>query len=117
MKKSLKREQILNLFKSGNLFTANEICELLPEVDRATIYRNIHRFVESGVLREVNLKKGISSYELNIKGDYHQHFICTDCEKVIPVEIDNQIIEQIAPSGVKFEDFELNLKGKCTDCK
>lgn len=117
MKNSKKREEILSLFKSGGLFTANEICEKLPDIDRATIYRNIHLFLREGVIREVNLKKGISSYELNVEGDHHQHFICVDCDKVIPVDIDSSLIENIIPEGVKIEDFEINLKGRCQNCK
>ena len=115
MKNSKKRDQILKLFEKGELLTANEVCDKLNTIDRATIYRNINLFVELGILREVNVKKGISSYELNT--DHHQHFICTDCEKIIPVEVDDRVIKEFLPVGVEVSDFELNLKGKCTDCK
>lgn len=117
MKNSKKRNEILEIFNKGELLTANEICDRLPDVDRATIYRNIHLFLEQGLIREVNLKKGIASYELNVKGDHHQHFICLDCEKVIPVEIDESLIKTILPQGVSVEDYEINLKGKCNKCK
>lgn len=115
MKNSKKRNQILELFNKGYLLTANEVVEKFPEIDRATIYRNLSRFVELGILREVNVRKGISSYEINT--DHHQHFICSNCEKIVPVEVDVSILKKIIPAGVKLEDFELNLKGKCEDCK
>lgn len=114
MKHSDKREKILHIFKDGSLLTANEICERIPEIDRATIYRNLSLFASEGILREVNVKKGITSYELN--QDKHQHFICTNCDKIIPVEVDPKVLLKIIPNNFKFEDFELNLKGKCKDC-
>jgi Fur family peroxide stress response transcriptional regulator len=117
MKNSKKREEILSVLKNGDLLTAQEISERLPNIDRATVYRNIHLFLELGIIREVNLKKGIASYELNKKEDHHQHFICLDCEKVIPIEFDDALISQIIPEGVRIEDYEINLKGKCKDCK
>lgn len=117
MKHSEKREKILEIFRSGDLLTANEVCEKVPEVDRATIYRNLKLFVEQGILREVNINKGISSYEIKVQNDNHQHFICENCEKVIPIDIDPKVIEKVIPEGIEVEDFELNLKGRCGECK
>ena len=117
MRNSKKRNQIINFFRSGDLLTASEVTKKLPDIDRATIYRNLALLTSEGVLREVNLKKGISSYELNHEGDYHQHFICENCEKVIPVDVDIREISKIVPAGVELENFELNLKGKCEECK
>ncbi len=117
MKHSKKRQQIISIFEKGDLLTATEVCSLVPEIDRATIYRNLAMLSAKGILREVNVKKGITSYELNKQGDYHQHFICDDCEKIIPVEVDVEKIKSILPQGIDFEDFELNLKGICPDCK
>lgn len=117
MKNSQKREKILKIFQSKDLLTANEVCELLPEIDRATIYRNINLFVEKGILREVNIRKGITSYEIKDEKDLHQHFICEDCDKVIPIDIKPELIKTMIPENVEVEDFELNFKGKCQNCK
>lgn len=117
MKHSKKRQEIISIFEKGDLFTATEVCEKLPEIDRATIYRNLSMLSHKGILREVNVKKGISSFELNRLGDYHQHFICEDCEKITPVDVDIEKIKSILPKGIEFQDFELNLKGVCPECK
>jgi Fe2+ or Zn2+ uptake regulation protein len=117
LKHSQKREQILQLLKDGSLLTATEICEKLPHIDRATIYRNLDLFTRQGFLRKVNVKEGVASYEITHEGDNHQHFICSNCEKIIPIDIDKHMIEKLAPKGVKLENFELNVKGKCEDCK
>lgn len=116
-KNSKKRDQILEVFAKGDLLTANEVCEKLAKVDRATVYRNLTFFVEQGILREVHVRKGISSYELNHQGDTHQHLVCEDCEKVVPIDIKFEDLKKVLPKGVEFREFELNLKGKCEECK
>lgn len=114
---SKKRELILKAFENGDLLDANEVCNKVPQVDRATIYRNLAVFVEQKVLREVNIKKGVTHYELNKEDDHHQHFVCLDCDKVIAIDVDESLINSVIPKGVEIKDFELNLKGKCEECK
>lgn len=116
MRNSTKRQKILKVFKNGDLLTANEVCGKLPSIDRATIYRNLTFFVSENILRKVNVKKGISSFEINKENDYHQHFICKHCEKIIPVDINLKDIKKILPKSLKFDEFELNLKGSCKQC-
>lgn len=113
---SKKRDLILKVFETGDLLDANSVCEKVPQVDRATIYRNLALFVNQGVLREVNIKKGITHYELNREDDHHQHFICDNCDKVIPVDVNPKMIKSIVPTGAEFSDFELSLRGKCDEC-
>ena len=117
LRHSKKRDLVLKVFQNGDLLDANEVCAKVSQVDRATIYRNLTLFVEQGILREVNIKKGITHYELNNEGDHHQHFVCEDCDKVIPVDVDPNLIKSLVPEGVELKDFELNLKGKCEECK
>lgn len=114
---SKKREEIVNLFKDGSLLTAKGVCNLVPNIDRATVYRTIKSLVEQGILREVHLNKDYSHYELTHAGDNHQHFMCTNCEKIIPVEVDSKLIAKLLPKDIKTEEFELNIKGRCNDCK
>ena len=129
MRKSQKREKILEIFKNGDLLTAHQVAERLPDIDRATIYRNIALYVEQGILREVNVQKNVSSYEINKEHDYHQHFICNNCNKIIPVDINPEFrmelnlfpenpedIKKIIPKFLIVKDFELNIKGLCKNC-
>jgi len=116
MKHSLKREKIITIFQDGSLLTANEVSSKVNDIDRATVYRNLNLLLEEGILRKVNLRVGIASYELANNGDNHQHFICNNCEKIIPIEIDIAIIEKLKPAGSELKAYELNLKGKCQEC-
>lgn len=117
MRNSKKRNKIIEVFENGDLLTAKEVYERLPDLDKATIYRNLSFLTSEGFLREVNIRKGVSSYELNKDNDFHQHFICRNCEKIIPVDVNPNKIKKILPKEIEFEEFELNLKGRCADCK
>jgi len=112
-----QREGILELFKDGSLLTAKAISTTLSNVDRTTVYRTLNALVKQGTLREVHLYKEYSHYELIHQGDNHQHFICNNCDKVLPINVNPKELKSILPKGVEFEEFELSLKGKCIDCK
>ena len=116
MKYTKKREQIIEIFKTGGLLTANEVCERLPKIDRATIYRNLDLLSKNGVLRKINIKEGVLSYELNKEGDHHQHFICTNCEKVIPIDVDVNLVNKKKFKQFKMDTLEVNFKGTCDKC-
>jgi Fur family ferric uptake transcriptional regulator len=115
MKHSLKREKIIKLFEKCHLLTATDICLKLSDIDRATIYRNLSLLVGVGILREVHINKDITSYEKAGESD-HQHFVCSNCDKVLAVEVDANKFKELLPNNIKLEDFELNLKGKCSNC-
>ncbi|MBD3280995.1 hypothetical protein GF389_05795 [Candidatus Dojkabacteria bacterium] len=116
MRKSKKREAILKTLKISGLTTAEELTEELTDIDTATIYRNLNKFCEEGIVREVRIKKGISSYEF-IK-DNHQHLICTNCEEIKRLDVNTkQILDQLRKENpwlknYEIEDLEINLRAK-----
>jgi Fur family ferric uptake transcriptional regulator len=115
--KSKKREKIMQLLQDGSLLTAKAICIRLPDIDRTTVYRALNALVEQGDLREIHLHKEYSQYELAHNGDTHQHFVCTNCEKILPINVDASVISKLLPKNFKAENFELNVKGTCNDCE
>lgn len=115
-RKSKKRDLILEVLKEGGLKTALEVTQSIPEIDPATIYRNLNKFVEKGIVREIKINRGISSYEF-ITEDEHQHFICNNCDKVYHVDIDKSDLQKLVKSEtLKAQEFELNIRGKCSNC-
>ncbi len=89
----------------------------LPEIDKTTIYRSINAYVRNKVLKEIHLSKEYTSYELNKEGDYHQHFMCESCKNTFHIDINLQKIKKLFPKSFNINEFELNLKGKCNNCK
>lgn len=50
----------------------------VPAVSLATVYKNIHLFVESGVFREVSMHD--SSLRVEMNDESHHHIVCSKCK-------------------------------------
>ncbi len=62
-------------------FTAEEICQELPDVGRATVYRTIKLLLEAGVLCKLALPDGAPKYIL-ARAEHHHHTVCVRCGTV-----------------------------------
>ncbi len=109
-----QRKAILELFQKSHVITAKTITEEYPAMDVSTIYRNLQRMTEDGVIRLLHLQKDIASYEL--ADDEHQHFFCGSCEQAIPFDVQNDLVQQMVPENCTLENVEIQLKGTCGAC-
>jgi Fur family ferric uptake transcriptional regulator len=90
LNRSEAREKILEtIVKESRHFRSLDLLERLskryPEVGRATFYRNIPIFVESGILKEGPMDSdGQVFYELCEADEdlHHDHIVCMDCQKI-----------------------------------
>lgn len=113
MRKTKNREKILSfLEENNNAYTAQQIHNELEDIDLATVYRNLNRFAQEGIIKELRINKGESMYEIN--EDDHDHAVCSKCGKIRHVSIDKQKLkEAIQLSDFEIEDIEINIKGQC----
>lgn len=63
-------------------FTVEQICERLPDVGRATVYRAIKLFQAANVVCKLALPDGAPRYAVDSGGRHHHHAICTGCGAV-----------------------------------
>jgi Fur family peroxide stress response transcriptional regulator len=56
----------------------------IPAISLATVYKNIHLFVERGVLKEVSMHHGSLRVELN--SHLHHHIVCSHCKTITDIE-------------------------------
>src|ERR1700761_2295679 len=56
----------------------------IPAISLATVYKNIHLFVERGMLKEVSMHHGSLRVERN--NHPHHHLVCSDCKSITDVE-------------------------------
>lgn len=63
-------------------FTAEQICEKVPDVGRATVYRAIKLFQQAEVICKLALPDGAPRYAIDAGGRHHHHAICTGCGAV-----------------------------------
>ncbi len=89
----------------------------IPSISLATVYKNIHLFVESGVLREVSLHHGTVRVEMNEWA--HHHLVCSKCKSI--ADIGEQEL-QLAPvrttlNGFLVERYAVDVIGICPKCQ
>ena len=81
-KSTIARKAIVDLLKEKqDGFTVREISEELPWVGRATVYRTIKLFLESGAVCRLSMMDGAHRYSVS-QIDNHHHTVCIECGAV-----------------------------------
>ncbi|MCB1162140.1 MAG: transcriptional repressor [Candidatus Krumholzibacteriia bacterium] len=99
--------------------THAELRKELPTLSLGTVYRNLGKLVEEGLVRE--LRPGVrgagSRYDAALEA--HHHFFCTRCGKVedvypgLPSTVKEAMIRSIDRD---VSEFRLQFFGICEDC-
>lgn len=90
----------------------------IPSVSLATVYKNIHLFIESGVFTEVSLHHGSLRVETNARP--HHHLVCTACKSITDIdaeELNFAIKARKLRGGFLVERFAVDALGLCADCQ
>jgi Fur family ferric uptake transcriptional regulator len=95
------------------------ICREKRGIGIATVYRTVELFLETGVLRVLNLKGSQPVFELNRPGDHHHHLICRNCRRI--TEFNSCNFKSIAGeieevTRFKIEEHALEAYGLCSAC-
>lgn len=121
---------IQNYFQKheDDLITAGQLYQAMQEagmkVNQATVYRNLTRMVENGILAEHKSNNHEERYFRYVQKErdcaHHLHMYCRNCGKVI--HLDGALMEEIAHKVMKEYGFELDcrqssLVGLCADCR
>ena len=90
----------------------------VPSISLATVYKNVHLFVESGVLREVSLHHGSQRVEMNV--EEHHHLVCSKCKAI--TDIDEKALGALPKrkklaGGFLVERYSVDVIGLCTKCQ
>lgn len=128
LKATFPRLKILDVFRRHDEteemrhLSAEDVYRLLiaedVEIGLATVYRVLTQFEQAGILTRSQFDSGKAVFELN-DGDHHDHFICTNCAKV--VEFSDPEIERLQYDiadklGFELESHTLVLYGVCDEC-
>jgi Fur family peroxide stress response transcriptional regulator len=92
--------------------------EQIPSISLATVYKNIHVFVESGVLREVSLHHGTVRVEM--KEEDHHHMVCSRCKSIADIggdELGLTAQRRVLPGGFLVERYAVDVIGICSKCQ
>lgn len=108
------KKLILTALKRHHILSAKELSELFPDIDFSTIYRNLKRFVDDGLVREVKTGSETVSYEK--ARDSHDHFVCNSCEDVKEIKIESSYLQKYLPRGYQINLGQNIIKGTCNKC-
>ena len=90
----------------------------IPAISLATVYKNIHLFIETGVLKEVSMHHGSLRVELN--NHAHHHMVCSQCKAITDIEERDLGIlpaPQRLPGGFQVERYAVDVIGVCATCQ
>ena len=120
---SKKREAILEVLRSSDEHpSADWVYQTLrpqfPDLSLGTVYRNLARFKEEGIIVSVGTVNGQERFDAWIEP--HTHFICRTCGCVMDLpELKESALdtERIGKDhGVKIDHHELIFYGTCANC-
>lgn len=89
--------------------------EGVPQINQATVYRNIKRLVADNWLVRVEFPPLGTLYERAGKA-HHHHFYCRKCDKLIELPGCALKVNDCVPTGFDVECHEVFLQGRCSDC-
>jgi Fur family ferric uptake transcriptional regulator len=106
LRRTKDRHDLLSLFEASRAWTAGELHASLPSMDLSTVYRNVQRLVETGVLAEAHVH-GKEAYYERADRAHHDHLLCARCEAASCVP---------CPVASLSTPHSLELYGTCDSC-
>jgi Fur family transcriptional regulator, ferric uptake regulator len=97
-----------------------QIEELLADIDRSNVYRNVYELTKLGLLKQTSI--GFKNvFEL---GDtlqpHHHHFYCNSCGQTTDItpttELESTLKNMLTDSSFTLTSHDLVLYGLCRDC-
>jgi len=88
-----------------------------PSILLSTVYRTVEFLTETGILTEVRVGHGPSSY--HFATDAHHHAVCDACgtEVALPADLFDGVITRLRlDHGFESDPHHLTITGLCADC-
>ena len=123
MRNTAQRRLVLDLVRNGNLHpTADQVFELArdrhPTIGRATVYRNLSRFKNQGLIQSLGTVNGIERFDANTEP--HVHFVCNCCSAVMDLhqmDAPQRLCQEAAQHlGGQVDSYQLMFFGTCQAC-
>lgn len=88
-----------------------------PNISLGTVYRNLNLLADMGEILRISPDNGPDRYDGN--ANPHYHFVCTECGKVLDIEMNSQIqLNKIAAEHFdgKIISHVTHFFGLCPKC-
>ena len=96
----------------------DRVKEKVPAISLATVYKNIHLFVESGIFRKMSLHHGSVRVEMN--NEDHHHMVCSRCKEITDIgekELGLVPTRRKLADGFLVERYSVDVIGLCAKCQ
>jgi Fur family peroxide stress response transcriptional regulator len=90
----------------------------VPAISLATVYKNLHLFVASGIFREVSMHHGSLRAEMNDAA--HHHMVCSRCKAITDIgekELGLVSKRDKLPGGFLVQRYAVDVIGLCAKCQ
>ncbi len=122
LKYSRQREEIKNFLMTRKDHPTADVVYMNvrqqnPNISLGTVYRNLTLLADMGEILRLRVGDGVDHFDADTS--QHYHFICTECNRVIDLEMDN--IDSIMEAAAKNFDGRITghftyFQGICGDC-
>lgn len=103
---------------SSSHLTAEQVYQALkaeyPQVVLATVYNNLNKLCDAGLIRRVSVEDSPDRYDRIVK---HDHIVCRRCGKLIDVQFEDLTESLKEQLGEDFFFYDLKVFSLCPDCK
>ena len=103
---------------SSSHLTAEQVYQALkaeyPQVVLATVYNNLNKLCDAGLIRRVSVEGSPDRYDRIVK---HDHIVCRRCGKLIDVQFEDLTESLQEQLGEDFFFYDLKVFSLCPDCK
>jgi Fur family transcriptional regulator, ferric uptake regulator len=98
----------------------DELRRRKPPPGRASIYRALEQLEQLGLLRRLEVARGVAGYErIEPDGEHHHHAICRECGRMIRFEDASleRVIDRVS-DRMSFDaaEHEVTIRGRCERC-
>ena len=124
VKQFKKRNAILECLRHTDVHPSAETLHQMlqkehPDISLATVYRNLARFKNEGIITSIGSVNGIERFDAITEP--HVHFICTCCSRVVDLpqmEIPDSLCRLVSDeTGAQVEGCQLAFTGLCRECR
>ncbi len=112
MRVSQYQKEIINLLKENHLLSIADIHKKISSANYSTIYRNIQRLVDEGIILKRIFGKNNVLYELALGDTLHGHFLCEKCNRIQKVAIPKT--QEVLGDGYVIQEYLIT--GLCNAC-
>lgn len=103
---------------SRSHMTAEEIFDTLrrtyPVVVLATVYNNLNRLLQEGLIRKVSVEGMPDRYD---RIQRHDHLVCKGCGRLLDIDLGDLTAQLEEKAGISILSYDLKLMYLCENCK